>query len=597
MSLAPSPFSKIVAPTCVLLAGTLGAQTPDVIYTEIASSPTSIVPGTLDGSALPTVARWLDIRDLVVSPDGGSWTLNGRIDLGPGAESALVLGSGTMGSMLAQEGQRFLGGVTGDVYGSFYPHAVTSFDTTGGLAFRAIALNGTSVTDRLVVHDTSFGSHTVVVQQGDLVTGASDFGTSGDETIGVGFGSIGLLDSGEVSYVNAMRNVLPGLDRAYLRGQTVWRQQSVSQVVTLLFGATTFKSIFPTGNGTTPDGLHWFIQGEASDEPLQSDQFLLVDGRVVLQESLPIAGSSTVFASVIETHMVSNGDWIARGLDPNGGLWVVYNEELLLRSGDPVDSDQVGVSAIGFGAACNRVGDWAVSCSTTEASTTNDVVVLNNEIVLREGDPVDVDGDGLFDDDAFLGEASPSFSTFLDLWLTDDLALYFVARLRDGSGGDLGKAVMRLQLPSLDFCEGSDGAMAFCPCASGRLDTGCDLPQASGGVRLSVVEQQAAVQNRATLSGTGYSTMGAPTSVVIRSSSLDPLTPVVFGDGLRCVSNPFVRLSADVAVGGVSTHVIPHEASLGSGDFYYQLLFRSGPASYCDPTAAFNLSSGRVLTW
>ena len=152
-----------------------------------------------------------------------------------------------------------------------------------------------------------------------------------------------------------------------------------------------------------------------------------------------------------------------------------------------------------------------------------------------------------------------------------------------------------IQYPS--FCDGFDGALASCPCAPGAPDAGCDLPQGTGGVRLDVVAQETS-PNGITMQGVGFNTGGAPPAVVIRSSSLDPASPVVFGDGLRCVNvSPLVRLGGALASGGVSTHAFGHGAMAGPGTFYYQLWFRSQPSTYCDPLALFNLSSGRTVTW
>jgi hypothetical protein len=147
------------------------------------------------------------------------------------------------------------------------------------------------------------------------------------------------------------------------------------------------------------------------------------------------------------------------------------------------------------------------------------------------------------------------------------------------------------------FCDASDGALASCPCAPGAPGAGCDLPQSTGGVALAVLGQTTS-PNGATLSGTGFPVMASPTAIVIRSTALDPSAPVVLGDGLRCVSTAsLVRLAATKAVGGMSTHVFGHGAGPGAGTFYYQIWFRSTPSTYCDPSSAFNLSNGRVLTW
>ena len=73
---------------------------------------------------------------------------------------------------------------------------------------------------------------------------------------------------------------------------------------------------------------------------------------------------------------------------------------------------------------------------------------------MREGDPVDLDGNGEFDDDAFIGRGNAALSAFHpdDIFLSDDGMLYFFASLRNAAGEDLGSfgtggdAFLRLQL-------------------------------------------------------------------------------------------------------------------------------------------------------
>jgi hypothetical protein len=148
------------------------------------------------------------------------------------------------------------------------------------------------------------------------------------------------------------------------------------------------------------------------------------------------------------------------------------------------------------------------------------------------------------------------------------------------------------------FCDDSDGSLASCPCTNpGSPDTGCDIQQGTGGVGLDVAAQQTTPTNRITWSGTGFPAMSTPTSIVIRAATLDTGSPVVFGDGLRCVGVPLVRLAATFAAGGAATHTHGHGAMAGTGAFYYQLWFRNTPIMFCDPAAAFNLSNGRIVTW
>lgn len=150
---------------------------------------------------------------------------------------------------------------------------------------------------------------------------------------------------------------------------------------------------------------------------------------------------------------------------------------------------------------------------------------------------------------------------------------------------------------SLSFCDAADGSLAACPCGNaGDPTSGCDLAQGTGGVELTVLEQQAGALNRATLMGSGFPAASTPSAVVIRAAGLDPAAPVVFGDGVRCVGLPLVRLGAAFAGAGVSTHTFGHGTMAGTGTFRYQLWFRNTPAMFCTPSA-FNLSNGRTLTW
>ena len=156
------------------------------------------------------------------------------------------------------------------------------------------------------------------------------------------------------------------------------------------------------------------------------------------------------------------------------------------------------------------------------------------------------------------------------------------------------------------FCDGSDGSLVHCPCANpGFPNTGCDNAQATGGVGLDVLVQQTTPTNRVTMIGFGFPTMSSPTAIVIRSDQIDPLAPVVFGDGLLCIGpTPIVRLAATAATGGTSTHIFGHNSAMvGIGSFFYQIWYRNTPGTFClQPpgfagTSAYNTSNARRLIW
>lgn len=151
--------------------------------------------------------------------------------------------------------------------------------------------------------------------------------------------------------------------------------------------------------------------------------------------------------------------------------------------------------------------------------------------------------------------------------------------------------------PGVAFCNDADGSLASCPCTNpGSPDTGCDIAQGTGGVRLDVVDfdPDGSGGGTAMLVGSGYPASGTPASVTMRSRSREAV-PVVFGDGLRCVaSDTLVRVGAAFAIGGTSTRAVTHNS--GPGTFSYQLWFRNKPAGFCTPDA-FNTSSAYELVW
>jgi hypothetical protein len=173
-----------------------------------------------------------------------------------------------------------------------------------------------------------------------------------------------------------------------------------------------------------------------------------------------------------------------------------------------------------------------------------------------------------------------------------------VGAFEEGLPGPAPGAVYTYDLDATfpSFCDASDGSLALCPCGNpGVASSGCDVAQGTGGVELEVFGQQFGPENRATLVSSGYPGASTPSTVALRGSGLEPAGPVVFGDGLRCVANPLVRVRAAFAIGGTATHEIGHNASPGTHN--YQLWFRNQPAPFCDQNAAFNLSNGRSLVW
>lgn len=267
--------------------------------------------------------------------------------------------------------------------------------------------------------------------------------------------------------------------------------------------------------------------------------------------------------------------------------------QVLARQGDAVALPAGIFQITDFGSSAplglSEDGDLLYFVDTNNPDTSQDECLMwNGKVLVQEGvTQVGVDtivsiGTGVSD----LFSLSPSGDF-----------LIFECRLT----GNVDAAVLvDLSSATLDgpFCNDSDGSLASCPCGNaGSPTSGCEIAQGTGGVHLSLLTQSTSPQNRATLIGNGFPTASTPTSVIIRAPALDGGSPVVFGDGLRCVGLPITRLSATLAADGTTTHPFGHGAMAGAGTFYYQAWFRNTPISFCDATAAFNLSNGHSITW
>jgi hypothetical protein len=155
------------------------------------------------------------------------------------------------------------------------------------------------------------------------------------------------------------------------------------------------------------------------------------------------------------------------------------------------------------------------------------------------------------------------------------------------------------------FCLG-DLAASGCPCANvGSWRHGCQNSATTGGAQLSArgTTQPDTLQ----LESTGE--LATAPSVVLQGSSL--VSPIVFGDGVRCAGGTLKRLYVHNAVGGTLLVPAPGDLSVSArsaalGDSIapgsmraYQVYYRDPSSSFCPAPAgnAWNASSGVKIVW
>jgi hypothetical protein len=421
---------SLVVPVC--------GQIPLVIYSDIVASSTSDVPG-LPGAKFGSFDR--PYR----SPDGSRWIFAADTDLATTMDEVIVAGSGVAGTVVVQEGVTQVAPPSAELVGLIDRNL---FITNSGDFAYATNTDGATTADEVIGRRLG-GVFDVPVREGDPAPGLPG------ATLGSSNNASYIADDGRMGFLGSSLQGVPTTnDSAVFFGSSVIAQEGITVPAGQAGGATNvwqlfdFEDVYFANNGA--DHL---IRGDT--DAASGDDILVVNGAVVLQEANVVPGSS--FVSPIatggpaESLMTPSGDWFSRGPNADGVDWLVRNGVILAATGDPVLGglpgelfDDTSFAATFFSMTGNGAGDYVYGGVTNNVDTNaNGVLVFNNStVLLREGDAVDLNGNGLPDDDAFLSVFNNE-----DAFLTDDLRYYFTADLRDGAGTSLGQAFMTLTIP------------------------------------------------------------------------------------------------------------------------------------------------------
>lgn len=442
-----------------------------IIYSEIIGHPTAVVPGARDLSGVPVVTEWKTLEDMAVSPDGSAWMVKGRSKDGTSLEIAMVQGSGLVGDMLAQEGQQIPGETVGALYDFF--DAEFAFNDANDLAFGGRA-RGAS-TDEMLLRSLG-GAVSVVVRDTSPANGLVDpNGAAGDETIGNSINTGHMLNDGSIGFLAGNLGGLTTPESAFDTGLFYWSTltQSVAfmQEGITMFGGDNVAA-FVIGNFvTTPDGAHYAAELGLGPDTLSDEEALVVDGVVEVRQNTNFMGVD--IDAIFRVKMAGNGDWFARGDQPGDNDWAISNGALVAITGDSVDGGAETLGNVFTAFTGDSNGNYVLIANTSEPDEDfNEVIVLNGTtVVVREGDPIDLDGNGMYDDNVFIGRGLNTSTAFHadDIHLTDDGILYFFANLRDGEGNELGDTFGGggAAFITMDI---SDLLSANCPTIAGDVD-------------------------------------------------------------------------------------------------------------------------------
>jgi hypothetical protein len=433
-------------------AGAGGGGPVTVIFSRSAGSPTSAVPGAQNNDGSPAVTQWNTMLEFWLSPDGSRWLLRGTSTQATTADNLLVFGRGVCGSVILQDGRPFPGAVGGEIVDFISTTNMYPFNSNNEWAIALRARGGVASVFQKVLRYSAANAGELRFQMGDLYTGLQDLAPnpSGDETVGNSVSTVHLLNDGRigthdptVQNISTTRRPVLTYDRVKFlqtRVDTVTRIDGSGPILITDIASTGTISLF----WTSPDGTRTVVRarpdvdGNGTNIPADPDA-VVVDGQVRLQVNETIPGDTIVVTGINQSGGAANNDWYARGAYA-GGAWATRNGVVIARTGDSIGADTWGSTF--YTIVGNFNGDWAMAGRSSNPDPAfDDVVVVNGQVVLREGDPVqiDLDGDSVLDT-AYVGRSNTSLTAFSGsgpniIGLAPNRTVYVIASLRTAAAG------------------------------------------------------------------------------------------------------------------------------------------------------------------
>ncbi len=410
-----------------------------VIFTDLATSSTSLVPGYPG-------ARFSSFDRPYGSPIG-NWIMSADTDRPTDADEALLVN----GLVELFEGDA-AAWAPGELVGLL--DQKMAINDSGDWAF-VTNTDGATTADEYVVQSIS-GVLSAAAQEGGAIptltpplSGAGPFtwGSTLESPVIASDGTVGFSSDSIGGAVTTENDIL-------VLGTALLGQEGITQPPGQL-GTEFWENFDASDYFISADGAHWLAQGDLTGSTA-SDDVLVVDGAVVLQEDVIIPGSSFTNpidgSGIVGCFMDPAGNWFARGNnDTTEQDWVVRNGVVAAAIGDPIYTgatelwDDTDYSSGFFLHVGNSGGDWVIGGVSDAPTDSNGVLVANGTVeVMREGEPLDIDGNGSFDDNAFINTFGND-----DAVLTDDRTLYIVVTMRDDTGASIGDAFLSVDLSSI----------------------------------------------------------------------------------------------------------------------------------------------------
>ncbi len=451
----PFPGNNSDAESMLVSAVTPATASITGVFTTVAAASNSEVPeigglfDTVGGFDRPFVSA--DQSKFIISADTTNATT---------ADNVLIVGDTSTGSfsVRAREGDFHTG--AGELLAEFEIHYGVSND---GTRF-AFSYNSAATTFDEAVVQFNGSAYEDVAREG--INGpATPIGT----LYGSISGSVGMAGNGAISFYSNLSGTASGTadDTAAFTNNGLSTPVQEGVTIPLGQGDATAFTVKTIDSGST-EGKGFYTNGDQSayfytgaiNAPTTADVVAVLNDTVVLQEGYAVPGSE--FISPISAlnfgYMNAGGHWMAYGSNTDTQDWVVWNGTVVAKTDGlitPSASEAWDDGVVGdtyaqnfFLVVGNNGGDYVVGGLTNAPDLLANAALVQNgtAVIARENDPVDLDNNGLFDDDAFIRtfRDDRAFMTDTELWI--------VVRLRNGAGycsganADIGQALIRIPL-------------------------------------------------------------------------------------------------------------------------------------------------------
>ncbi len=417
-----------------LSLATADAALVKVIYSDIVGQPSAAPPSGVVGAT-----AFVSFDRPYRSPDGTRWVFSALTNTGnTNVDEIIVVGSGRSGTLVLQEGTTVV--EPGRTIDSASIDTKLGINDSGTVVFTG-NLSGATTDDEAIIA-ASGGTFTVVIREGGAIAALPgiNFGTSNSDP--------SINNAGQVACRSFGLIGAPASDTALVldSGATLIARRNVTVPVGQAGGATdTWQNLDSTGFFVSENG-QVLIQGDTNGVST-ADDMVTINSIVVVQEGQVLPGSG--FVSPVETDlealMMTNGDWFVRGDNADQVDWVVRNGVVLAATDDPIipgateTFDDTLFTATFFIMQSNNAGDYVIGGTTNASDPLFDAVLVLNgaRVIARQGDAVDLNDDGIANDDAFIDIFNND-----DSFLTEDGFYYFMADLRNGAGTSIGQAFL-----------------------------------------------------------------------------------------------------------------------------------------------------------